>query len=187
MIMQNNSLYPGKPGFEPRRKVPVGGVLLADGPIVYNENRPAVTLAVRNTGDRPVQVGSHFHFFEVNRFLEFDRRAAFGYHLDIPASTAVRFEPGDEKQVTLVAFAGKRRLIGFNGLTMGYTGTEDAPDYYPARMIAFRRMEQLGFKCAPEKPERPEEPEKPAAGGKKEKMQTTKKQRNDGNGHQTGL
>lgn len=176
MIMHNNSLYPGEPGFKPHRKLPVGGVLLADGPIVCNGNRFTVTLTVRNTGDRPVQVGSHYHFFEVNRFLEFDRRAAFGCHLDIPASTAVRFEPGDEKQVTLVAYAGKRRLIGFNGLTMGYTGTEDAPDYYPARMLAFRRMEQLGFKCAAERPAE-----------SNENRETTKKQRNDGNGHQTGL
>ena len=175
--MHNNSLYPGEPGFEPPRRLPAGGVLLADGPIVCNGNRFTVTLTVRNTGDRPVQVGSHYHFFEVNRFLEFDRRAAFGCHLDIPASTAVRFEPGDEKRVTLVAYAGKRRLIGFNGLTMGYTGTEDTPDYYPARMIAFRRMEQLGFRCAPERPA-----EESEGNGK-----TTKKQRNDGNGHQTGL
>ena len=79
------------------------------------------TLKVRNTGDRPIQVGSHFHFFEVNRALEFDRAAAFGLRLDIPARTAIRFEPGDEKEVTLVPFGGKQRVYGFNNLVDGWT------------------------------------------------------------------
>ena len=89
------------------------------------------TLKVRNTGDRPVQVGSHFHFFEVNRALEFDRAAAFGQHLNIPASTALRFEPGDEREVKLVPYGGKRAVYGFNNLVDGPTagksgdGTED--------------------------------------------------------------
>jgi urease beta subunit len=85
---------------------PVGGYILAAEPIEINARRLRVKLAVRNTGDRPVQVGSHFHFFEVNRALEFDRELAFGHRLDIAASTAVRFEPGDEREVTLVLFGG---------------------------------------------------------------------------------
>jgi urease subunit beta len=83
--------------------------------------RTATKLKVRNTGDRPVQVGSHFHFFEVNRALEFDRAAAFGQHLHIPASTALRFEPGDEREVTVVPYLGKRAAYGFNNLTDGPT------------------------------------------------------------------
>lgn len=138
--------FPVTPGFKPADAVPVGGVILKDGNIDYNVNRRTITLKVRNTGDRPIQVGSHFHFFEVNRYMEFDRDAAFGYHLNIPATTAIRFEPGEEKEVELVSYAGKRRVIGFNGLTDGYTGLEDTPAYYPARIEAFRRMRHLGFK-----------------------------------------
>ncbi len=126
--------------------MPVGGVILADGDITYNENRRTVTLKVRNTGDRPVQIGSHFHFFEVNRYMEFDREAAFGMHLNIPATTAVRFEAGEEKEVELVTFAGKQRVIGFNDLVNGYTGREDTPTYYPKEVRAFKRMHTYGFK-----------------------------------------
>ena len=127
-------------------KTPVGGVVLADTPIEYNKGRATVRITVHNTGDRPIQVGSHFHFFEVNRDLEFDRAAAFGFHLNIPATTAVRFEPGDSKEVELVTYGGKRRVWGFNDLTRGYTGTEDDPSYYPARERAIRRMTKRGFK-----------------------------------------
>ncbi|MBL9122531.1 MAG: urease subunit beta, partial [Planctomycetaceae bacterium] len=91
----------------------VGGLILAKDSIELNAGRPTVTLKVRNTGDRPIQVGSHYHFFEVNRYLAFDRAAAFGMRLDVPATTAVRFEPGDEKEVTLVPMAGKRFAYGF--------------------------------------------------------------------------
>ena len=101
--------------------VPVGGYVCAKGPIAFHEHLPVTTLKVRNTGDRPVQVGSHFHFFEVNRALEFDRAAAFGQHLHIPASTALRFEPGDEREVKLVPYAGKRAVYGFNNLVDGPT------------------------------------------------------------------
>ena len=155
-----SSLYPDRAGFAPRKAAPVCGVILADGVIEYNTGRDTVTIDVRNTGDRPIQVGSHFHFFEVNRYLEFDRDAAFGYHLNIPATTAIRFEPGDQKRVELVTFAGKRRVIGFNGLTTGYTGIEDRPAYYPAHMRALRKMRDAGFKnvsaaeAAPEKTQR---------------------------------
>lgn len=142
--------YPDTPGFKPADYVPVGGVILADTPIEYNENRRTVKLKVRNTGDRPVQIGSHYHFFEVNRFMEFDRTKAFGYHLNIPATTAVRFEPGEEKEVELVAFAGKQRIIGFDDLTNGYAGLEDTPTYYPKKIEALRRVQEYGYKSVPE-------------------------------------
>lgn len=148
---QAPGLYPDHPGFRPAQPVVVGGEILADAPIQYNTGRKTVKLVVRNTGDRPIQVGSHFHFFEVNRYLEFDRDASFGCHLNIPATTAIRFEPGDQKEVEVVAYAGKRRVIGFNGLVMGYTGDEDAPTYYPARMKAVRKVRQAGFKEIAEK------------------------------------
>ena len=96
-----------------------GEYLLAEGDIVANPDRTVIELRVANTGDRPIQVGSHFHFFEVNRALRFDRALAFGMRLNVPAGTAVRFEPGDEKRVTLVALAGERHILGLNGLTAG--------------------------------------------------------------------
>lgn len=130
------------------KSVPVGGVLLASEPIAYNCGRRTAKIRVRNTGDRPIQVGSHFHFFEVNRYLEFDRSAAFGRHLNIPATTAVRFEPGDEKEIELVEFAGKQRIIGFNALTEGAAGTEDAPVYYPVQTLAMKRARLFGFKSS---------------------------------------
>jgi urease subunit beta len=101
-----------------------GEYFLGDGDIVANAGRRTVELVVANMGDRPIQVGSHFHFFESNRALRFDRAEAFGMRLNIPAGTAVRFEPGDEKRVTLVELAGDRRVYGLNNLTQG--GTRDA-------------------------------------------------------------
>lgn len=99
---------------------PIPGELLTqEGTVSINEGRETDTVTVRNTGDRPVQVGSHAHFFEINRALSFDREAAFGTRLDIPAGTAVRFEPGEEATVDLVAIGGKRRITGLNGLTNG--------------------------------------------------------------------
>ncbi len=142
--------YPNTPGFKPDTYVPVGGVILASEPIEYNADRRTVKLKVRNTGDRPIQIGSHYHFFEVNRYLEFDREKAFGYHLNIPATTAIRFEPGDEKEVELVAFSGKRRIIGFDDLVNGYAGLEDFPNYYPKKLEALRRMREYGYKSVPE-------------------------------------
>lgn len=88
-------------------------------PIELNAGRPKTRLMVANRGDRPVQVGSHYHFFEANEGLHFDRAAARGQHLNIPAGTAVRFEPGDEKEVELVPYAGKRQVYGFRGLVNG--------------------------------------------------------------------
>jgi urease subunit beta len=129
--------------------VAVGGVILATGDIEMNVGRPTVTLKVRNTGDRPVQVGSHYHFFEVNRELAFDRAAAFGMRLDIPATTAIRFEPGDEKQVTLVPLAGKRYAHGFANLVDGWVGTGPTPDYRPNFTVAVKKAAELGFKSLP--------------------------------------
>src|SRR4051795_9888404 len=96
-----------------------GEYLYADGTIELNAGRRTCTLGVNNTGDRPVQVGSHFHFFEVNRALVFDRQAAYGMRLDLPSSTAVRFEPGDIKTVQLVALDGLRQVYGGSGLVNG--------------------------------------------------------------------
>ncbi|NEQ32678.1 MAG: urease subunit beta [Leptolyngbya sp. SIO4C5] len=96
-----------------------GELLIEAGEIELNAGRETVTLAVANTGDRPIQVGSHFHFYEVNPALEFDRERARGMRLDIPAGTAVRFEPGDERDVTLVALAGSREVYGLNARVEG--------------------------------------------------------------------
>ena len=96
-----------------------GEYVLGDGDVVANAGRRTVELTVENTGDRPIQIGSHFHFFEVNRALRFDRSKAFGMRLNVPAGTAVRFEPGDAKRVTLVELAGERKVYGLNALTEG--------------------------------------------------------------------
>jgi len=96
-----------------------GEYLLDDGDIDINAGRATVTLVVANSGDRPIQVGSHFHFFEVNAALQFGRSAAIGMRLNIAAGTAVRFEPGQQRTVELVALSGDRRVFGFNGMVMG--------------------------------------------------------------------
>ncbi|WP_321912806.1 MULTISPECIES: urease subunit beta [unclassified Paraburkholderia] len=96
-----------------------GEMLIDDGEIELNAGRETVTVKVANTGDRPVQIGSHFHFYEVNDALAFDREAARGFRLNIAAGTAVRFEPGQERTVELVALAGERAVYGFNGRVMG--------------------------------------------------------------------
>ncbi|MBD1898594.1 urease subunit beta [Trichocoleus sp. DQ-A3] len=96
-----------------------GEMLVQAGEIELNAGRPSIKLQVANTGDRPIQVGSHFHFYEVNESLDFDREQAKGMRLNIPAGTAVRFEPGDEKEVELVPFVGSRQVYGFNGKING--------------------------------------------------------------------
>jgi urease subunit beta len=96
-----------------------GEYLLRKEPVLCNENKNPISVSVLNRGDRPIQIGSHFHFFEVNQKLVFDRDKAFGLHLNIPAGTAVRFEPGDEKQVELVPFSGEQEVYGLNNLTNG--------------------------------------------------------------------
>jgi urease subunit beta len=96
-----------------------GELFTAAGDIEINAGRPTVTLTVANTGDRPIQVGSHYHFYETNSALAFDREQARGYRLDIPAGKATRFEPGQSREVRLVAYVGGRRVVGFNGKING--------------------------------------------------------------------
>ncbi len=135
---------PIRPGAaEPDTSIGTPGEIVAEeGEIEINAGRPQITLRVTNTGDRPVQIGSHYHFFEVNKALDFDRAAAFGQRLDIPAGTAVRFEPGQAKEVTLVPFGGTQVLGGLNNLTQG-----DAKD--PAvKAAAIERARAAGFKGA---------------------------------------
>jgi urease subunit beta len=100
-----------------------GEIVTQPGEIELNAGSPTIRLHVANTGDRPIQVGSHFHFYEVNQALDFDREQARGMRLDIPAGTAVRFEPGDEREVTLVSLAGSRQVYGFNGRINGALNT----------------------------------------------------------------
>lgn len=130
---------------------PLGGYLHPDDLIEYNAGYEAITLKVRNTGDRPIQIGSHFHFFEVNQFLEFDRPKAFGRRLNIPATTALRFEAGDEKEVSLVAFRGKQRIVGFNNLVDGWTGCEQEHTYRPRLNTAIENMTRYEFRTKIEK------------------------------------
>jgi len=99
-----------------------GEIITQPGSLTLNEGRPTVTLTIANRGDRPIQVGSHYHFAETNGALEFDRERALGFRLDIPAGTAVRFEPGQSREVTLVAFAGTREVWGFTGKINGKLG-----------------------------------------------------------------
>src|SRR5215469_16687665 len=120
-----------------------GEYLLDGGPVELNVNRTTVTLEVNNTGDRPVQVGSHFHFFEVNRALVFDRAAAYGMRLDLPAGTAVRFEPGEVKTVRLVALGGARHVYGGSGLVMG------ALDDPAVKQLALEKLRQAKFGDSP--------------------------------------
>ena len=95
----------------------IGEIIPADREITLNEGKNTVKILVANKGDRPVQVGSHYHFFEVNKCLSFDRETAYGYHLDIPSGTSVRFEPGEEKEVQLTQMGGRKRVFGLNDLT----------------------------------------------------------------------
>jgi urease subunit beta len=123
----------------------IPGEYLHDGPdLEINAGRPTVNLSVKNTGDRPVQVGSHFHFFEVNPALVFDRERAYGMRLDLLSGTAVRFEPGDVKEVQLVPYIGERRVFGFNGLVNGQL---DDPT---VRKAAFRRLKEGNFGNEPD-------------------------------------
>src|ERR1700756_2798151 len=116
-----------------------GEWLLGDEPIEINAGRRKLALSVRNTGDRPIQIGSHFHFFEVNPALEFDRPATLGMSLDVPSGQSIRFEAGDERDVELVAFGGFGRIVGFSGLLDGAIST------HSAQARALRRAEDLGF------------------------------------------
>ena len=122
-----------------------GELRRADDPVRINGGRETAAVTVANTGDRPVQVGSHFHFFEANRALAFDRAAAFGMRLDVPAGTAVRFEPGERREVSLVAYGGTGRVTGMNGLADGATSEG-------AREDAVERARERGFSFADEEP-----------------------------------
>lgn len=115
-----------------------GEYFLREEPIHANVDRTTVEIEVTNSGDRPIQVGSHIHFFEVNKALTFSRRLAFGMHLNIPAGTAVRFEPGDTKSIILVAFAGTRTVYGLNNLCDGPLSEEH-------RAVALQRAIDRGF------------------------------------------
>jgi urease subunit gamma/beta len=126
------------PGSEVVAGVEPGEVVTEDGEIELNSGRETLSVSVMNAGDRPVQVGSHFHFFEVNRALVFDREAALGMRLDVPAGTAVRFEPGEEKDVGLVALGGERVVNGLNMLTCGPVSDRD-PALQRAREGEFLR------------------------------------------------
>ena len=125
--------------------VAIGGYVCSADPVTYHADLPVTALKVRNTGDRPVQVGSHFHFFEVDRALEFDRAAAFGQHLHIPASTALRFEPGDEREVKVVPYGGKRAVYGFNNLVDGATAGKTAD---PRKAKAVALAAKRGFRSS---------------------------------------
>lgn len=124
-----------------KRIIP-GEYIISKEPIIANKGRKTTKLTVKNTGDRPIQVGSHTHFFEVNKALDFDREKAFGFRLNIPAGTAVRFEPGDSKAVELVELGGKRIVYGFNALVQGNLQSKSV------RARAFQNASKKGFKGA---------------------------------------
>jgi len=116
-----------------------GEYVLSSEPVICNENRKTVKISVSNKGDRPCQIGSHTHFFEVNRAMSFPREQAFGYRLNIPAGTSIRFEPGDTKEVELCEIGGKRVCFGFNALTMG------SLDSNIVKQAALEKARTLGF------------------------------------------
>ena len=140
LVTVHDPIRPGKKKVELDR-VP-GELFIDDGDIELNAARQTVSLKVTNTGDRPVQIGSHYHFFETNKALDFQRAEAYGMHLDIPAGTAVRFEPGEAREVTLVEFGGTGELYGLNGLTNGSRHSETR------KADALRRAREQGFKGA---------------------------------------
>ena len=124
----------------PTFKQKPGELIIDDGEIIINEGRETVEVVVTNTADRPVQIGSHYHFFEINKRLDFDRSKAFGFRLDIPAGTAVRFEPGDSKTVKLVKLGGNRMGYGLNNLVMG---SLDDPE---VKRAALEKAKELNYK-----------------------------------------
>ena len=105
-------------------KIKIGKIIYAKEPIEINAGKTSLELIVTNNGDRPIQVGSHYHFFECNFALRFDREASYGRRLDIPAGTAVRFEPGEDTKVQLIEYSGEKKVMGFNKMTMGYIGDQ---------------------------------------------------------------
>ena len=133
---------PIRPGKKKVGGVSPGELDCEEGEVEINAGRRSVTIKVVNTGDRPVQIGSHYHFFETNKALEFNRASAFGLRLDIPAGTAVRFEPGEAKEVVLTEFGGTQELYGLNNLTNGQISSQDIKDQ------ALERARTRGFKGA---------------------------------------
>jgi urease subunit beta len=119
-----------------------GEYILSANPITCNGNKKNITITVNNTGDRPCQIGSHTHFFEVNKALDFPREKAYGFRLNIPAGTSVRFEPGDSKEVELCELGGKRIVYGFNSLTMGGLKSSNVKN------ASLQKARQSGFKGA---------------------------------------
>jgi urease subunit gamma/beta len=141
LVTVHEPIRPGKKKPAKNRVLP-GEIISAEGEIEINANRRGLRLKAVNTGDRPIQIGSHYHFFEVNKALEFDREKTFGMRLDIPAGTAVRFEPGESKMVELVAFGGTGEIHGLNGLTNGSVRSAER------RTAALRQARAQGYKGA---------------------------------------
>jgi urease subunit gamma/beta len=141
LVTVHEPIRPGKKKPAKNRVLP-GEIIPAEGEIEINANRRGLRLKAVNTGDRPIQIGSHYHFFEVNKALEFDREKTFGMRLDIPAGTAVRFEPGESKVVELVAFGGTGEIHGLNGLTNGSVHSAER------RTAALQQARAQGYKGA---------------------------------------
>ena len=120
-----------------KAKIEPGEYFVSEGEISLNENKELTTIQVENRGDRPVQIGSHYHFFEVNKELDFNRSEAYGKRLDVPAGTSVRFEPGSSKEIRLIAYSGKRYMSGFNGLVEGFLDDE------PTKQNAMKNLEKF--------------------------------------------
>jgi urease subunit beta len=129
-------------GKESKKLCVPGEYILSKDPVLCNKNRKTVKLTVKNKGDRPIQVGSHTHFFEVNKKLDFPREKSFGYRLNIPAGTAIRFEPGDTKKVEICELKGKKVVFGFNSLTMGSIKSNTV------KAAALEKAKKIGFKGA---------------------------------------
>jgi urease subunit gamma/beta len=142
LVTVHDPIRPGKEQIAEADQVRPGEIITVDGEIELNVGRRKATVRVTNTGDRPVQVGSHYHFFETNKALEFDRAASFGMHLDVPAGTAMRFEPGEAKEVILAEFGGSGELVGLNSLTNGSHRSE------ANKQAALGRARERGFKGA---------------------------------------
>jgi urease subunit beta len=118
-----------------------GEYFLSEDPIIANIGKSVIILDVKNTGDRPIQVGSHAHFFEINKALEFSRKKSYGFHLNIPAGTSIRFEPGDSKKIELTEFSGKKSVYGFSGLVNGSLSEKQNEAFSKAKEQGFRGME----------------------------------------------
>jgi urease subunit gamma/beta len=141
LVTVHDPIRPGRQMKDAAAALP-GEIFTPEGDIELNAGRRKAALKAVNTGDRPIQIGSHYHFFEANKALDFDRAASFGMHLDIPAGTAVRFEPGEAKEVTLAAFGGTGEIFGLNNLTDGTTRGEKS------KAAALAKARAQGFKGA---------------------------------------